>query len=136
MFYGVHWTIYAMAAGVAWAILAYWRPGSVALAFSWIIAQVSFLHTGNSLPFELYRALDLMVIYTIFLQALLAQDWLILGIVPVQWTVYTWDDPVSAWWALWALAIVQMVCAGPWRSAQRIRGSIGHGPRRRHVGET
>jgi hypothetical protein len=132
----VHWTLFAMAAGVAWAMLAWWRPGSVALAMSWIIAQVYYYQTGDDLPISLYRALDVMVICAIFSQARLRQDWLILGIFPVQWTVYTWDDPAAVWWTLWALALVQMICAGPWRSAQSIRGSVGHGPRRHHAGET
>jgi hypothetical protein len=107
----------------------------VALAVSWLVAQVYYFQTGESVPVELYRALDLVVVCAIFLQARLVQDWLILLIFPVQWTVYTWDDPVSAWWALWALALIQMVCAGPWRSAQRIKGSVNHGPGRRYVGE-
>jgi hypothetical protein len=132
----VHWTLFVIAAGVAWAALAWWRPGSVALAVSWLVAQVYYFQTGDSAPVELYRALDVVVVCAIFLQARLVQDWLILLIFPVQWMVYTWDDPVSAWWTLWALAIVQMVCAGPWPSAQKIKGSVSHGLRGRHVGET
>lgn len=124
-----------MVAGVAWASLAWWRPGSVALALSWLVAQAYFYYSGDYLPTRLYMVLDIGVICAMFLQSRLVQDWLIILIFPVQWTVYSWNDEVSAWWALWALALVQMICAGPWRSTQKIQGTVTHGPRRRHVGE-
>ena len=135
MLLGVHWSMYVIAAGVAWAALAFWRPGSVALASSWIIAQVYAVKTGDSLPIELYRTLDALVIAALCLQSRVALDWFILSIFPLQWWVYSWSDEVTVWWILWALALAQMVLAGPWPMRQQVKGSVSHGPRRRYVGE-
>ena len=131
----LHWTLYAIAAGVAWATLAYWRPGSVALALSWVIAQVWWLYTGEYLPFGLYRVLDVMVIAAMFIQSRHVLDWLILAIFPVQWLAYNWQDEVSAWWFLWALALVQMILAGPWPARRKIGGAFKSAPRRHYAGE-
>lgn len=135
MIFGLHWTLIVIAAGVAWAALAYWRPGSVMLAASWCIAQAWFYISGDQLPFTLYRVLDLLVIAAIFAQSRVALDWFILLIFPMQWWVYGWGDETAAWWTLWALATLQMLLAGPWPMQQRIKGSVSHGPRRQHAGE-
>lgn len=135
MFYGLHWTLIVMAAGVAWAALAYWRPGSVALAASWCVGQFWYYKTGDQLPFALYLVLDAMVIVALFTQVRVALDWFVLSIFPMQWFAYTWDDPFVIWWFLWALALAQMVLAGPWPSQQSVKGSVTHGPRRSYAGE-
>ena len=113
-----HWTVWVVLCCVVWASCAYWRPGSIALALSWVIAQTVWAVTGDQVPLWLYVPMDLIVIAVIYRFKSTRLDWLIIGCFPLAWQAYTWDDIVLQWWFLWGVMVFQLLLAGPWKAAR------------------
>lgn len=128
----MHWTLVTMACLVAWALAGgLWRPGSLALAASWLLAQAWYAVSGESAPIWLYVLLDPLVLGASWLWRASWLDWIIIGIFPLEWVTYVLLEGTDQWWCLFFLAAAQMLCAGPWPKLQNTLSSVTHGPMRR-----
>lgn len=125
----IHWTLLAMTALVGWAALGgLWRRGSLALAASWMLAQLWFVAKGVSTPVGLYWVLDPLVILAVIRWRSSWLDWVVLALFPAEWFFYLISDGSVQWWALFWLCGAQMLCAGPWPQLQQGRDFYSHGP--------
>ncbi len=127
----MHWTLTVIGLAVAWALLGgLWRPGSIALAASWMAGQAFYVGTGNALPLALYAVLDPLVLYIIWRHHSSRLDWFIMACFPFQWATYVMVTGAAQWWILWITSLAQMVLAGPWPAMQRMLPLVSHGPLR------
>lgn len=127
----MHWHTQLIACAVAFAALGgLWRPGSLALACSWVIGEAVARGSGNGLPISLYWVLDPLVFYIIWRYRASRLDWSILAVFAFQWATYAMDEGATQWWLLYWSALLQMVLAGPWPGTQRGRAWYTHGPLR------
>lgn len=130
---GLHWTALVAFGFAAWALSAYWRPGSIALALSWVSAQAVWYVTGDQVPVWFYLPADLIVLAVLLKFQTSRLDWIIAGCFPLAWQAYAWSDAVLQWWFLWAVMVFQLILAGPWKATRQITGSVSHGPGRPYV---
>lgn len=127
----MHWTLLVTCCLVVWALGgAIWRPGSLALAASWIAAQYWYALSGDSVPVGLYLLLDPIVLLTVWFYRASWLDWVVIGVFPLQWLAYFVTEGTEQWWFLLCLAGAQLLCAGPWAQIQRASKSVSHGPLR------
>jgi hypothetical protein len=115
---------------------AFRNPTALALVVAWLVPEILYQFTGNSLPLSVYFMADITVIAVIcakaaigegcstyptlrqqfacFWRALTACDRTILGLFLFgAWPVYVSNlHPYYAWFALWAIAIAQFMLAG------------------------
>lgn len=127
----MHWTLLVMCCLVVWALGgALWRPGSLALAASWCVAQMWYIYTADSTPLGLYLLLDPIVLLTVWFYRGSMLDWIIIAVFPLQWVTYVATEGIEQWWILLYLAGAQLLCAGPWAQIQRASKSVSHGPLR------
>ena len=96
----MHWTLTVIGFAVAWALLGgLWRPGSIALAASWMAGQAFYVGTGNALPLALYAVLDPLVLYAIWRWHSSRLDWFIMASFPFQWATYVMATGAAQWFA-------------------------------------
>lgn len=103
---------------IAVGLFAAWRnPTALALVISWAFGEYIYLSTGDSLPVALYAYPDIAVLAVIAAKAeRSAADRVVILIFPVMWVLYIISDatlhPYFKWFALWFLAIAQLVAVG------------------------
>ena len=112
---------------------AFRNPTAAALVASWAFGQAIWLTTGDNLPLKAYVMADITVLAVIICKPCLFRgpyrDWLhqlrcifdertiwdrfIIVSFPVMWGLYVIEvDDKFKWYALWALAIIQLLAAG------------------------
>lgn len=109
------------------------NPTAAALVASWAFGQGVWLATGDNLPLRAYVMTDIAVLVVVACKPLKfrgpytsirrqfrgvfiersAWDRIVIAIFPVMWALYvlTVGDKFK-WYALWALAIIQILAAG------------------------
>lgn len=103
---------------IAVGMFAAWRnPTALALVISWAFGEYIYLSTGDSLPVALYAYPDIAVIAIIAAKAeRTLADRVVILIFPAMWVLYIVSDaalhPYFKWFALWFLAIAQLVAVG------------------------
>lgn len=122
---------------IAVGITSAWRnPTALALTFSWLAGELTWLVTGNSLPLSTYFMADAAVIAIIYAKTIrrvgtktyptlwkqlycLIVDltsfdrWVVAIFLLGMWPLYVLNiDPLTKWYALWGLAIIQFLIAG------------------------
>ncbi len=85
------------------------------LIIAWWLAET----TGDSLPLEAYRHLDLIAVTLILFWRTRREDWLVALIYVPMRAIYGLEDsghlsPALAWWMLLYGQLVQLILAGPW----------------------
>lgn len=105
-----------------------WRPVALALLLTWGAAEVAYLSGGHFEPLWLYVPGDLIVIATILHARSHWTDWLILAPYPLIWWLYTEPQSPAQWAALYWIALMQFILAGPWVQAFRALCLFSHGP--------
>jgi len=125
----MHWLGWLMFGVVAlWLVPgSLWRPVALALLVGWYVPEVMFAFTNDYLPLSIYVAADIAVIAAVLLFRSHWSDWLILAPYPVVWWFYTLPETRGQWLALYWIAFVQFIVAGPWPQLQRIGGNVSHG---------
>jgi hypothetical protein len=115
---------------------AFRNPTAAFLCLSWIVGEVTYLVTGNNLPFSIYLIADVTVVTSIYIKTvqrvgvktyptlknqfyslvtdLTMWDRLIVALFLLGvWPVYAMNlHPYYTWLLLWGLTIAQFFCAG------------------------
>lgn len=127
----MHWTLVTTCCLVVWALAGgIWRPGSAALAASWMFGQLWYVLSGDSVPLGVYLLLDPLVVLAVVFWRASMLDWLIVAIFPLEWVIYFAMEGSEQWWLLFWCSSVQLLCAGPWPQLQKTLSSVSHGPLR------
>lgn len=126
--------MYAVVAGIGFPA-AFRNPTSAALVLAWLVPEILYQFTGDSLPLRLYFCADIFVLAAILAKATVREgcrtyptlrqqthcawkaitpwDRLIAGgFILAAWPLYVAQiDPLPKWYALWAIIILQFLVA-------------------------
>lgn len=123
------WTMFAIV--LLWlAPGSLWRRSALALLVQWSICEAQYRVTGDRSPMAVYIVGDCAVIAVVVLWRSHWSDWLIVACYPVVWWLYCTPETREQWIALYAIALVQFLIAGPWPNLARALHEFSHGPRR------
>ena len=109
-----------------------WRPVAVALLAEWYIAEVNYLFFKDFEPLTIYYIGDAAVVFTVVFFHSHWSEWLILSPYPLVWWLYEQPETQAQWAALYWIALIQFILAGPWPQTQRVLGSNTHGSLKEH----
>lgn len=115
---------------------AFRNPTSAALVLSWLVGEVTWLRTGNSLSLSVYFMCDVFVIAMICAKATIREGcrtyptlrlqiqcawqamttwdrWITGGFIFVAWPIYVSNlHPYYQWWSLFTVTILQFILSG------------------------
>lgn len=106
------------------------RPVALALLIQWGAGELIFLTTGDYVPAHAYIPFDMAVIFAVLFLRSHWSDWLIIAPYPLVWWLYLQPETREQWIALYTIALVQFLIAGPWPNIGRALQSYTHGPLR------
>jgi len=115
----MHWTFWTILVLCGWALTAVKeRRVALFLVLGWVVGQLWWMYTGDSIPRYLYYTTDMYVVVCAFLyweKRTQVLDGLIVLATAFSWVIYESAlNDVIQWWILTYLIMFQLLLAGPW----------------------